>query len=251
MQYWLGLVVGNSRLHWAFFKGNILQEAWNTSHISQEITSSHSLSKILPKQYQSIICNNPITIYLASVVAAQTALWRNYPHLKYITLADISLANMYSSLGIDRALNLYGAGETYGYPCLVVDGGTALTFTGVDRNKVFQGGAILAGLRSHFTSLHQQTAALPLINISASLPPRWALDTEQAIFSGIIYTSIAGVYSYIRDWLAQFPDSSIVFTGGDGELLCSYLQTLYPEIIKPVIVDQNVVFWGIRALFYG
>lgn len=245
----LGLVIGNSRLHWAWFEHKILQETWDTPHLTEEIDSVKSLSKILPQKYQ-LIAKYPITIYLASVVATQTVLWRNYPQIQPITLLDVPLLNTYNSLGIDRALSIYGAGETYNYPCLVVDSGTALTFTGVDRQKKLVGGAILPGLRSQFIALHQQTAALPPVSIPLSLPPRWALDTEKAISSGITYTITAGIYSYINDWLKEFSNSSVIITGGDRKLIFHYLKSLYPQIIKFIIVDKNLIFQGMRSLYF-
>lgn len=245
MSEWLGLVIGNSRLHWAWFVDSVLKSAWDTSHLLEKIDSSESLSKIIPHR-DGIANINSIPIYLASVVPSQTALWLHYPQLHQITLADIPLLNTYATLGIDRALAVYGAGETYNYPCLVIDGGTALTFTGVDRNKAFTGGAILPGLYVQFKVLHQQTAELPQV-IPSNLPPRWALDTENAIASGIIYTTIAGIHDYINSFRYQFPDSSLIVTGGDSELIVRYLQTLYPEISQQILVDNYLIFWGLRS----
>lgn len=247
MSDWLGLAIGNSRLHWAWFVDNELNSAWDTPHLSVEIDSISSLNQIIPHQYREITNTNLIPIYLASVVPLQTALWQNYPQLQQITLAEIPLLNIYATLGIDRALATYGAGETYHYPCLTIDAGTALTFTGVDKNQVLIGGAILPGLQTQFRSLQQQTAALPQV-IPSNLPLRWALDTKNAIASGIIHTTIAGIHSYIGDWLNKFPDSSLVLTGGDNKLIFQYLQNLYPKITPQILVDDYLIFWGMRSL---
>ena len=103
-------------------------------------------------------------------------------------------------------------------------------------------------MRSQLNSLQQKTPALPKIQLPDSLPPRWALNTEQAIASGIIYTAIAGIYSYIIAWLEQFPDSQVVFTGGDGELLSQYLHQQFFHL-QPTIVDQNLLFKGIKLIY--
>ena len=247
MNNWLGLLIGNSRLHWAWFVDSVLKSAWDTPHLLEEINSATSLRKIFSHQ-ELITDTKSIPIYLASVVPSQTALWLNYPQLRQITLKDIPLLNTYATLGIDRALAVYGAGETAGYPCLVIDGGTALTFTGVDRNQALIGGAILPGLRSQSHALARQTAALPKVSLASDLPPRWALDTENAITSGIIYTITAGIYSYIKDWLDNFPDSVIVLTGGDSQLIFQYLLFLYPKIAQLILVENNLVFWAMRSL---
>ena len=250
---WLALAIGNSRLHWAWFKHDILIENWHTPHLSVEVKPNQLpqdfLSSNLAKQYLNQPNLTQLPVYLASVVSQQTKLWQNYTGLNLITLKDIDLKNIYSTMGIDRALAVWGAGETYSYPCLIIDGGTALTFTGVDRRKQLVGGAILPGLRSQLTSLRQKTAALPEINLPQKLPPRWALNTDQAIASGIIHTSTAGIHSYIVDWQQQFPNSKVVFTGGDANLLAQYLYLQFPEIAQKTIIDPNLVFLGIRLVY--
>jgi type III pantothenate kinase len=245
---WLALAIGNSRLHWAWFKRHTLIETWSTPHLSNAIKSDRLpplfLSSNLIKQG---LTNIPI--YLASVVSGQTELWQNYHKLNLISLEDIKLYNAYPTMGIDRALAAWGALITYHRPCLVIDGGTALTFTGIDEPGQLVGGAILPGLRSQLTTLKQKTAALPEIDLPDTLPPRWATNTEQAIASGIIYTAIFGIHGYIVDWLKQFPNGSVIFTGGDAELLSQYLHLQFAELAQQTKIDHNLVFWGMRLIY--
>jgi type III pantothenate kinase len=245
---WLALVIGNSRLHWAWFKHDILIETWDTQHLSLAVESNR-----LPQEFlaSNLIKEHltQIPVYLASVVSSQSQLWQNYAKLNLISLQDIDLKNIYPTLGLDRALAVLGAIATYNKACLVIDGGTALTFTGVDKDKYLQGGAILPGLRSQLITLNQKTADLPKINLPDTLPPRWALNTQEAIASGIIYTAIAGINSYIIDWLQQFPTSQIIFTGGDAKLLSKYLHLQFPTIAKSTIIDRNLIFWGIKVIY--
>jgi type III pantothenate kinase len=92
-----------------------------------------------------------IVLSLASVVPNQTALWQDYSNVHEITLDQVPLQGIYPTLGIDRALALWGAGETWGWPMLVIDAGTALTLTGADANRCLIGGAILPGLACSFS----------------------------------------------------------------------------------------------------
>ena len=245
---WLALVAGNSRLHWGWFKYHILVDTWDTCHISNTIKPSQ-----LPQLFFSsnLIKQGlfDIPIYLASVVDHQTACWQNYHELNLISLQDINLTNLYPTMGIDRALAAWGAIATYHQACLVIDGGTALTFTGVNELGKLIGGAILPGLRSQLLSLKHKTAALPEIELPNSLPLRWALDTDMAIASGILYTAIFGIHSYIIDWLEQFPHSQIVFTGGDGKILSQFLHQQFPDLAPKTIVDPHLVFQGIRLVY--
>lgn len=184
-----------------------------------------------------------IPLYIASVVPQQTLLWQAYPNGRVITLSDIPLEGVYPSLGIDRALALWGAGIKYKFPCLVVDGGTALTFTGADTNRTLVGGAILPGVGLQLQTLATNTAALPQVALGESLPKRWALNTSDAIIGGVIYTILAGVRDFVRDWLQQFPDSRVIFTGGDGQLLRDFLSINYQTNFDP-----HLIFWGMQAV---
>ena len=245
---WLCLAVGNSRLHWAWFRGEQLQFTWHSPYLTKPIVNS----TIPPDFFADDLPGSDLArlpLCFASVVPAQTSLWETYTHLRQITLADIPLANIYPTMGIDRALAVWGAGKTYGFPCLVIDGGTALTFTGVNEGHKLIGGAILPGLRLQLQALSSQTAALPTIEFSDSLPIRWASTTAEAIESGIVYTVLAGIQSFIIDWTRQFPQSKIIMTGGDSCLLAQYWQSYWQEAATKIIVDPKLIFWGMKLVY--
>lgn len=263
-------MIGNSRLHWAWFVGEQLCHAWDTQHLP---TSAADLpAEILPANaerdgFDKIVClftdqfykpapTNPgllsldsglPPLYIASVVPSQTELWQAYPDVQIITLDQIPLQGVYPTLGIDRALALWGAGETWGYPILVIDAGTALTFTGADANRSLVGGAILPGLGLQLQSLVQKTANLPQVEQPMSLPPRWALNTPESIQSGVIYTLLAGMLDFIEAWWQQFPQSRVCLTGGDGNLLLGYMRSHSPHIAAKIIFEPHLVFWGMRS----
>lgn len=249
---WLALAIGNSRLHWARFVGEKLDCAWDTEHPPASVVQATDdwLAEILPPgriNPKSKI--QPVPLYLASVVASQTALWQTYPNVRVITLNQLPLHNTYPTLGIDRALAVWGAGETWGWPVLVVDAGTALTFTGADANRCLIGGAILPGLSLQLQSLSQKTSELPLVEIGGmpSLPARWALNTKEAIQSGVIYASISAIKDFVEAWWQEFPGSRIALTGGDRALLLACLQSRFPEVATKITTDPHLIFWGIRS----
>lgn len=223
---WLALMIGNSRLHWAEFSDGQLLKTWHSPH------------GILPKSLSQ-------PLYFASVVPAQTSLLINhFPQAQEITLNEIPLENLYPTLGIDRALAVWGAGEKYGFPCLVIDGGTALTFSAVDGDRRFIGGAILPGLGLQFRTLSQGTAELPKIDLPETLPPRWAMDTGGAIASGILHTVLAGVESFIQDWQREYPQAAIALTGGDGEWLKQNLQRHNFSLFY----ESELIFWALQSI---
>ena len=239
----IGLSIGNSRYHWAWFLNTKIQSSWDTEYLLPD-----RYLEFLPIDIQELITKDrieviKIPIYLISVVPNQTVIWQQLSQVKLITLTDIPLSNLYPTLGIDRALAIFGAGETYGYPMLVIDGGTALTITGIDDRRQLIGGAILPGLRLQLQSLARCTAALPEIELPQQMPLRWSNHTSDAIASGISHTVTAGIKDFIQDWQQLYPQSQIVFTGGDGALLIRYL-----SMESQVIFDRNLVFYGLSAI---
>jgi type III pantothenate kinase len=249
-RYWLALTIGNSRLHWGLFQHQNLINFGDSSHLSHQSDRKIFLQQLgdrfAARQSRDRNLDN-LTIYLASVLPKQTRLWSNYPQLKQITLRDIPLNNLYPTLGIDRALAVWGAGHKYGFPCLVIDGGTALTFTAVDGGRNLVGGAIVPGLRSQLTALSKKTAALPEINLPTHLPSRWALNTEDAIASGIVYGAIAIINDFINHWYDLFPDSTVILTGGDGKLLYEYLRDRQ-LLTSDIAFDPHLIFWGMESV---
>ena len=241
----IGLSIGNSRYHWAWFLNTKLQTSWDTEYLKID-----RFSESFPIDLQALINQSKIEIdrlpiYLVSVVRSQTNIWQQLPQVTTITLADIPLDNLYPTFGIDRAIAALGAGEISGYPVLVIDGGTALTITGINADRALVGGAILPGLKLQISSLYLGTAALPETLLPQQLPPRWSQSTPGSIASGILHTVSAGIGDFIRDWWQLFPGSQIVFTGGDGELLVSYLQI---DVGEKIVFDRDLLFQGLAAI---
>jgi type III pantothenate kinase len=133
---------------------------------------------------------------------------------------------------------------------LVIDAGTALTFTSADAEQCLIGGAILPGVGLQLASLGQKTGQLPQLSTEEikSLPPRFALNTPEAIQSGVIYTVLAGIKDFLEDWWRLFPDGKVAVKGGDRTLLFKYLQVLYPAITQRLIVEPNLIFWGMQKV---
>ncbi|MEA5462222.1 pantothenate kinase [Leptothoe sp. PORK10 BA2] len=252
MTDWLALVIGNTRWHWAWFRRSDLQQVWHTDHLSHpppaDITLQSIWSKAVTPQIPPQILDLPldsIAIWAVSVVPTQAQYLQPLSQVQWIH--HVGLKNTYPTMGLDRVVTLWGAGQRYGWPVLVIDGGTALTFT-AGAEETFVGGAILLGVRSHLAALHHATAALPSVSPPTTMPPRWANDTPGAIQSGVILTVLASIDQYIQSWQQQYPESTVIFTGGDGNYLHRfYQQTLNQNqaLLNRAWFDPNLMFWGI------
>jgi type III pantothenate kinase len=229
-QLQLAIAIGNTRIRAAIFNGDrqLIAEYAYTHDQLQSLEA-----KLAERSFEHIA--------IASVVPHIVTCWHGLAQTQIVTNADIPLQGLYPTMGVDRALAAFGAGETYGYPVLVIDAGTALSLTGVDANKKLVGGAIVAGLRSQFICLQQNTAALPDLPIPENLPNRWATDTVSAIQGGVAQILLAGLQAYIDDWRSQFPDSKVIITGGDGEHLVKWG-------LQADMIDQHLIFLGMMTL---
>ncbi|XGV97230.1 MAG: pantothenate kinase [Leptolyngbya sp. BL-A-14] len=236
---WFALSIGNTHLHWAEFLGNELQRTWNTPHLSTAEAQ---------RLFETQLAETP-ALYIASVVPQQSQLFEPYASAHFITLEHVALSGLYATLGLDRALAVWGAIETVGSPVLVIDAGTALTFTGADGDRQLVGGAILPGLGLQFRSLHQATAALPDLGMAQPhLPSRWARNTTEAIASGILYTLLAGLRDFVTSWWQQYPGSHVLLRGGDSDRLHSHLTVYDPDLASRMTIEPNLIFWGVRSV---
>ena len=287
-QFWLALVVGNTRLHWGYFYQESCLSRWHTLHLAKADLEQLQLAGFLAAGWQSLAIwdmelgppdaerfpRRPLAasdIWIASAVPQQSDLWmaacpQDVPQhdqsavLPYLVeRSHIPLKNIYPTLGIDRAINLLGAGQLVGWPTVVIDAGTAITLTaGVER--AVYGGAILPGLRLQSEALAEKTGALSpfVMNWSArvgqvqsadadSLPARWAMDSAGAIASGLTYGITATLIDYLNDWWDRFPASTAIFTGGDAPYLYACLNQRTPEIASRVLLNSDLMFNGMSA----
>jgi type III pantothenate kinase len=252
---WIALSIGNSRLHWALFVQDSLQQTCHTPHPDLDLPQSWSdWQRLCPFLSQENLYPD---LWVASVVPSQTQLWQHYPHVTILERSDIPLQGMYPTLGLDRAIALWNAGITYGWPTLVIDSGTALTFTGADAHGCLVGGAILPGLGLQLRSLQAQTADLPRVKLPNGLPELWATTTETAMQSGVLYGAIAGLTHRIEQWQTLHPTSSIILTGGDAETLATSLNLWHqspnqppnqPQWIQTLHLNFYLLLQGIAAI---
>lgn len=115
---------------------------------------------------------------------------------------------------------LYGSHATSGgYPgsannCIVVDFGTALTFTAVDKSGDLLGVAIAPGLRSAAAALASNTAQLPHVQL---VPPPTAIgrNTVHSIQSGVVFGYIGLVEALIKRMRDELDGRThVIATGG-------------------------------------
>jgi len=146
-------------------------------------------------------------------------------------------------LGADRIVNAYSASTLYKSPILIVDMGTATTLDILDKNGVFIGGIICAGVNLQLTALNQFTSKLPKIEPKKS-DNAVGNDTESAILSGTIRGSASMIEGLIKQCEQELGYKlSVVATGGYSKLIAEYMERPFDYI------NPNLTLDGLRLLY--
>ena len=147
------------------------------------------------------------------------------------------------SIGADRLANAAAVAALYGFPAVVVDFGTAVTFDIVSEHRRYVGGVIAPGLAAMTGFLYRRTALLPRISLKT---PRQAVgkSTVEAMRSGAVF----GYRGLVKEILArikaeQFPRKKVcvVATGGYARLIAGGL----PEI---GVIRPHLTLEGLRIV---
>jgi len=147
------------------------------------------------------------------------------------------------SIGADRLANAVAVAQLYGYPAIVVDFGTAVTFDVVSARGEYIGGVIAPGLEAMTNFLYQRTALLPKLTLRE---PKRAIGktTRDAMMSGAVF----GYRGLVREILLRIRAENfarrkarIVATGGYARLIAREL----PEIEA---VHPNLTLEGLRII---
>ena len=144
-------------------------------------------------------------------------------------------------LGMDRVVDCVAALARYAPPLAVFDMGTATTLSVVDREGVFRGGMILAGLSLSLDALSARAAQLPPVTLS---PPEGLVgtDTERCMRYGAIYGAAGAVEGIAARLEEQFGPLTVVLTGGNG----AYVR---PLLRIPVVWEPMLTHLGLRELW--
>ena len=146
-----------------------------------------------------------------------------------------------NEIGSDLMCNVMAAYSRFQKPTIVVDFGTALTFTAVDGEGKILGVNIVPGLQTAIRSLFTQTSKLPQVELKL---PESALgkNTIHAIQAGVLY----GYTGLVKGMIEAIQKETgiefiIVATGGLSSILTP-LEDTFDE------VDRNLTLEGLRLI---
>jgi type III pantothenate kinase len=153
-------------------------------------------------------------------------------------LLPIKILNPYE-IGTDLVANAVAAYVKYGVNTVVVDFGTALTFTTIGENAQIKGVAIAPGLQTAVAALAGKTAQLPFVHLAAP-PSVLGSNTIQAIQAGIVYGFSGLVDSIIERTEAELSEKlSVIATGGLSSVIAPFSKYIH-EVDTMLTLDGLV-----------
>jgi type III pantothenate kinase len=131
---------------------------------------------------------------------------------------NIGIKNPYE-IGTDLVANAVAAHNKYKGNCIVVDFGTALTFTAIKADGNLLGVSIAPGLKTAMASLSQNTAKLP--NVDIAVPPSCiGKNTTHALQAGIVMGYKGLVEYLLKEIKSELEgDTRVIATGGLSKVM--------------------------------
>jgi len=209
---------------------------------TRELTSGYLKSVLKERRPKTIVISSVVPDRNKAIKAAASGIRLLWLSAKINLGVGVEYPEP-ETIGADRLANAAAVTVLCGYPAVVVDFGTAVTFDVVSEDKKYIGGVIAPGLEAMTSFLYQRTALLPKLSLKE---PRQAVgkSTGGAMMAGAVY----GYRGLVREILQRikaerFPRQKmkVVATGGYADLIARQL----PEIGS---VHPNLTLEGLRIV---
>ncbi len=146
-------------------------------------------------------------------------------------------------LGADLIAAAAGAVSKYGSPVIVIDVGTATTFSVVNEKSEYLGGLIAPGPVTSMKALASMTAQLPVVHLEIT-DKVIGTNTADCINIGTVTAHCAmidGMLERVKESLGC-SDVKAVATGG-------FSKELIPLCKQKMLYDENLIFAGLYQIY--
>lgn len=224
--------VGNTNMVLGIYENNELTKQWRICTDKEKTSDEYGMIIRNLFQYDNIDMEDIEDVIISSVVPGVMYALENFcikyckkepkivgPGIK--TGLNIKYDNP-KQVGADRIVNAVAGIEKYGYPCIIIDFGTATTFCAISDKGDYLGGTIAPGLKISSEALFQRASKLPRVEL---VKPGSTIckNTVSAMQSGIIYGYV-GLVEKIVDMMKselKTEDVKVIATGGLASLISS------------------------------
>jgi type III pantothenate kinase len=141
-------------------------------------------------------------------------------------------------LGADLAAGAIGGVAVGGAPLVVVNFGTATTYSAIGADGALLGVAIAPGIQISIDALATRTAKLPQIALLAP-PSAIGRDTVSALQAGIVFGAVAQTEGIVKRLRAEIgSDARVIATGGLADIVARETATI--ERVEPGLVHLGL-----------
>lgn len=248
--------IGNTDTVIGFYKEELLLKVLRINSLKNENSIFFEykiLNFMFENNFDKSLFSNAV---ISSVVPILTPFFSNFCK-KFLNISPIIVngsksdllkiaIDMPEELGSDLFVNAVAALKIYKKNCIVVDFGTALTFTTISVKGIILGVTIVPGIKTAVNSLYKQTSLLPEVKLEK--PSKIiGKNSMHAIQSGIIYgyeSLVKGVIEKIKE---EFENPMIVIaTGGLSSVLGDISKVF--DVIDKELTLKGLYFYGKRYL---
>lgn len=216
--------VGNSNIALGVYRNGDWLRKWRIQSIPDRMPDEYAFTirglfsdiEIVPGDVDKVILSSVVPTLTDTFTTCLAGLFSGEP---LILGSDVRLPIKFEvgnprEVGADLIANASAAYARYRASCIVVDFGTALTFTPVNAQGAFLGAAIAPGLKIASDALTRQTAQLP--NVRFELPKSAiGTNTVHAIQAGMVLGYTGLVEKVLAEMIREMGESpSVVATGG-------------------------------------
>ena len=147
-----------------------------------------------------------------------------------------------ATLGADMVVAAVGAIERYGTTLIIIDLGTATTYSYVNEKGDFCGAVIMPGVVTGSESLSSKASLLPRVDFN---PPKHVImkDTIGSMQSGIIYGEAARIDGMIAKIRAEMKnEAKVIMTGGLAPVILPYCE-------NEITLDNELDLEGLKIIY--
>jgi type III pantothenate kinase len=247
----LAVSVGNSHITFGVFDEGAWIRRWRIQTVHAKTSDEYLVifrtlldaAQVPAGKIRSAILSSVVPPLTGTMVEAIRELCGRAPLLVSPAL-DLGLritTENAAEVGSDLVANAVAALDRFRGNCIVVDFGTALSFTAVAAPGELRGVAIAPGLTSAVESLARNTAQLPTVPLS---PPPAAIgrNSMHSIQAGIVFGYVGLVAEIIRRMRAELGgEADVAVTGGQSQIMA-------PLLGEKVLHEQWMTLEGLRII---
>lgn len=256
----LALDVGNTNVVIALFYNDELVHEWRMSSDSKR-TADEYLSVLLSlfrdagvslSAINSAVLSSVVPLLLGPFIRVAERITGKKPIVVNTEIYDKLPVSIPESarheIGTDLVCNAVEAYCQIKGACIVVDFGTALTFTAINQSGAIEGVAITPGLGTAVNALFSNTAQLPSVALAAP-PSSLGTNTIHSIQAGIVL----GYKGLVESLIGQMKEDLFAKTGVKKENIAVIATGGLNSVLKPVTdilqyVDKQLTLKGLKRI---